>query len=264
MSGPAHDSTGTVPPRATRVVRRGRLTRYSLFQARDYVRERGLPLIVVGALLLLMTAQSSAAPPAMGAGDGAAAMRTLALGASLLELFAPTAVLIGVNGIISSDRKHHYYRLLFAKPISAPRFYAQAFLVSLVGTLVATLIVLGTFTAIFGPISTAGSLVFVLLYFVLFGGVGFLLSAVTSYDWIALGVVWSLAWLLRSFFPAGESWYGRMIDLVLPPLHLLAGGAAPLVAGGGIGLSACAWVVGYGAAAFVLGLLVVRYRPMAS
>jgi hypothetical protein len=169
-----------------------------------------------------------------------------------------------VNGIISGDRKHHYFRLLFSRPISAPRFYAQAFLVSLVGTLVVTLLVLAAFTLIFGPVSAMGSLGFVLLYFLLFGGVGFLLSAITSYDWIALGLVWSLAWLLRSFFPAGESWYGRAMDLVLPPLHLLAGAAAPLLSGSGIGLSDCAWVVGYGAAAFVLGLLVVRYRPMAS
>jgi hypothetical protein len=253
------------PPRELpRGATRGRLGRYALFQARDYVWERGLPLLVVGALLLLMTVQGAAGPSRGAADAGGSTMRTLALGAVLLELFAPTAVLVAVNGIVSTDRKHHYYRLLFAKPISAPRFYTQAFLVSLVGTLVATLIVLAAFALIFGPVSVTGALLFVLLYFVLFGGVGFLLSAITSYDWIALGVVWSLAWLLRSFFPAGESWYGRLVDLVFPPLHLLVGAAAPILSGVGIGYSACAWVVGYGAAAFVIGLLVVRYRPMAS
>ena len=246
----------------------GRLGRYALYQAHDYARERGFPLLLVGALLLLMAAQGAIGPTsAVGTGSvsvGVTELRTLTLAAVLLELFAPTAVLIAVNGIISGDRKHHYYRLLFAKPISAPRFYAQAFLVSLAGTLVATLIVLAAFQLLFGPISLPGALVFVALYFVLFGGVGFLLSAITEYDWIALGAVWSLAWLLRSFFPAGESWYGRAIDLLLPPLHLLAGAAAPLLGGAGIGRATQIWVVGYGAAAFAAGLLVVRYRPMAS
>jgi hypothetical protein len=123
---------------------------------------------------------------------------------------------------------------------------------------------LAAFEVIFGHVALAGALLFVLLYFVLFGGVGFLLSAITEYDWIALGAVWSLAWLLRSFFPAGESWFGRVMDLILPPLHLLAGAAAPLLTGAGIDPATYLWVVGYGAAAFAVGLLVVRYRPMAS
>lgn len=241
----------------------GRLARYALFQAHDYVRERGIPLLLVGALLLLMSTQGAVGPTqAMDAGGGE--VHTLMLAAVFLELFAPTAVLVAVNGIVSGDRKHGYYRLLFAKPISAPRFYAQAFLVSLAGTLAATLLVLVAFDAIFGRISVVGALHFVLLYFVLFGGVGFLLSAITEYDWIALGVVWSVAWLVRSFFPAGASWYGRVLDVLLPPLHLLAGAAAPLLNGTGIDGANYLWMVGYGAVAFAAGLLVVRYRPMAS
>lgn len=240
----------------------GRLGRYALFQATDYARERGFPLLLVGALLLLMAAQGAIGSAGVELGRGG--VRALALAIVFLELFAPTAVLIAVNGIISGDRKHGYYRLLFAKPISAPRYYAQAFLVSLLGTLAAMLVVLLVFGAIFGAIPIAGSLHFVLLYFLLFGGVGFLLSAITEYDWIALGVVWSLAWLLRSWLPAGESWLGRVVDALLPPLQLLAGAAAPLLGGAGIDTLSRLWVVGYGLAAFAAGLLVVRYRPMAS
>ena len=265
MSDATRDGTPAMTSGAVRAARdstRGRLARYALFQARDYVRERGLPLLVIGALLMLMSFQGAADPPprVAGAGDSAA----LALGAALLELFAPTAVLVGVNGLISSDRKHHYYRLLFSKPVSASRYYAQAFLVSLAGTLLATLLVLAAFAQCFGTLPVARALLFVTLYFALFGGVGFLLSAITSYDWIALGVVWSLAWLLRAFFPPGESWYGRVLDILLPPLHLLAGAAAPLLGGVSIGLSASVWIVGYGVAAVAIALLVVRYRPMAS
>jgi hypothetical protein len=241
---------------------RGRLGRYALFQASDYVRERGLPLLLVGALLLLMASQGVIGSASTDLGGGG--LRALAIAMVFLELFAPTAVLIAVNGIISGDRKHRYYRLLFAKPISAPRYYAQAFLVSLFGTLVATLLVLVVFRAIFGAIPISAALHFVLLYFLLFGGVGFLLSAITEYDWIALGVVWSLAWLLRSWFPAGESWFGRVVDVLLPPLQLLAGAAAPLLGGAGIDTHSRLWVVGYGVVALAAGLLVVRFRPMAS
>ncbi len=240
----------------------GRLGRYAAYQCRDYVRERGIPLLLVGALLLLMAERG-----AIGAGGvdlSGSGLRTLATAAIFLELFAPTAVLIGVNGIVSGDRKHSYYRLLFAKPVSPVRYYAHAWLVSLAGTLLATLLVLAGFIAFLGSIPVAASLQFVLLYFVLFGGVGFLLSAITEYDWVALGVVWSLAWLLRSWLPAGESWLGRVVDAILPPLHLLAGASATLLSGGRIGTHAWWWIVGYGIAAFLAGILVIRNRPMAS
>lgn len=240
----------------------GRLARYALFQASDYVRERGVPLLLVGALLVLMASQGVIG--SAGVDSGGNGLRALAIAMVFLELFAPTAVLIAVNGIISGDRKHRYYRLLFAKPISAPRYYAQAFLVSLFGTLAATLLVLAVFSAILGAVPMLAALHFMSLYFLLFGGVGFLLSAITEYDWIALGVVWSLAWLLRSWFPAGESWFGRVVDVLLPPLQLLAGAAAPMMDGGGIDTHSRLWVVGYGVAAFAAGLLIVRYRPMAS
>ncbi len=240
----------------------GRLARYALFQARDYVRERGVPLLLVGALLLLMASQGAIGPG--GVDLRGTSLGTLIMAAVFLELFAPTAVLIAVNGIVSSDRKHHYYRLLFAKPIAAPRYYGQAWLVSLLGTLVATLLVMEGFTLFLGAVPMAAALHFVLLYFILFGGVGFLLSAITEYDWVALGVVWSLAWLLRSWLPASESFIGRVVDVLLPPLQLLTGAAAPLLSGGGIDTISRIWIVGYGIAAFAIGLIVVRYRPMAS
>jgi ABC-type transport system involved in multi-copper enzyme maturation permease subunit len=240
----------------------GRLSRYALFQARDYVRERGVPLLLVGALLLLMASQGAIGPG--GVDLRGTSLGTLIMAAVFLELFAPTAVLIAVNGIVSSDRKHHYYRLLFAKPIAAPRYYGQAWLVSLLGTLVATLLVMEGFTLFLGAVPMAAALHFVLLYFILFGGVGFLLSAITEYDWVALGVVWSLAWLLRSWLPASESFIGRVVDVLLPPLQLLTGAAAPLLNGAGIDTASRIWIVGYGVAAFAIGLIVVRYRPMAS
>jgi ABC-type transport system involved in multi-copper enzyme maturation permease subunit len=240
----------------------GRLARYALFQARDYLRERGVPLLLVGALLLLMASQGAIGPG--GVDLRGTSLGTLIMAAVFLELFAPTAVLIAVNGIVSSDRKHHYYRLLFAKPIAAPRYYGQAWLVSLLGTLVATLLVMEGFTLFLGAVPMAAALHFVLLYFILFGGVGFLLSAITEYDWVALGVVWSLAWLLRSWLPASESFIGRVVDVLLPPLQLLTGAAAPLLNGAGIDTASRIWIVGYGVAAFAIGLIVVRYRPMAS
>ncbi len=240
----------------------GRLARYALFQARDYVRERGVPLLLVGALLLLMTSQGAIGPG--GVDLRGTSMGTLLMAAVFFELFAPTAVLIAVNGLISGDRKHRYYRLLFAKPVAPTRYYAQAWLVSLLGTLVATLLVTAGFKLFLGAVPIGAALHFVLLYFILFGGVGFLLSAITEYDWVALGVVWSLAWLLRSWLPASDSFIGRVVDVLLPPLQLLTGAAAPLLSGGEMDTISRLWIVGYGVAALAIGLIVVRHRPMAS
>jgi hypothetical protein len=57
---------------------------------------------------------------------------------------------------------------------------------------------------------------------------------------------------------------GRVVDVLLPPLQLLSGAAAPLLSGGGMDTGSRFWIVGYGVAAFAIGLIVVRHRPMAS
>lgn len=241
--------------------RRARLGRYALWQARDWVGARGIPTLIVGALLLLLEMEAVGAFRGAAGASPPAALRALD---DLLDAFLPAAVLIAVNGIISHDRARHYARFLFAKPLSPARYYLQAFAVYGALTVAATALLVAAFGALVAAVPAGGALGFAALYFLLFGGVGFLLSAITRYDWVALGVVWALARLLRTFVPASGSWYGRVLDLALPPLHVLAATGRALVHGEPAPLAACAWVAGYGLAAVVLGVVVIRNRPLAS
>lgn len=125
-------------------------------------------------------------------------------------------------------------------------------------------LVLAAYAALVYPVWAPGALLFVALYFLLFGGIGLLLSAVTRYDWMALGLVWALAQLLRSLFPADESWYGRVLDVSLPPLHVLSAMGGALVRGEAVPPFSYVWVTAYGSAALLLGLIIVRRRPLAS
>ena len=50
------------------------------------------------------------------------------------------AVLIALNGIVSTDRKMGYYRFLFSKPVSVVAYYAQLFFVYMAGVLVSMLL----------------------------------------------------------------------------------------------------------------------------
>src|SRR4029079_6164326 len=54
----------------------------------------------------------------------------------LMEMFTSVAPMIAVSGIVSTDRTSGFTRFLFAKPLSPTRYYAQSFLVKLVGYLV--------------------------------------------------------------------------------------------------------------------------------
>lgn len=242
---------------------RARLGRYALYQARDFATQRGVPILIVGALLLLLSVEGARGWTS-AAHSGARSELARASLAALLDVFAPTATLLAVNGIVSNDRSRQYYRLLFAKPVSLARYYAQAWLVSAAGTLVCAALVLAAFALLIHPLFPPGALLFVALYFLLFGGLGFLLSAVTRHDWLALGLVWAMARLLRSFVSADASWYGRAIDLLLPPLHVLTALGGPLVHGEPVSPAGCAWVVAYGAASLALGSIIVRRRPLAS
>lgn len=242
---------------------RARLARYALYQGRDFAVQRGVPILIVGALLLLLSVEGARAWRGAGGAGGAAELARASL-AALLDVFAPTATLLAVNGIVSNDRRRRFYRLLFAKPVSLSRYYVQAWLVSAAGTLVCAVLLLGAFALVVQPVFPPGALLFVALYFLLFGGLGFLLSAVTRHDWLALGLVWAMARLLRSLLPADASWYGRAIDLLLPPLHVLEALGGPLVHGEPVPGAGCAWIVAYGVASLALGSIIVRRRPLAS
>ncbi len=54
------------------------------------------------------------------------------------------------------------------------------------------------------------------------------------------------------------------MDILLPPAHVLAAIGASLMRGDEIPQTSLLWVMAYGIVAFILGLFIVRYRPLAT
>jgi hypothetical protein len=243
---------------------RGRLTAYMAWQTRDFAFERGLPMLIVGTLILfpviMMTRTMRTATPA-GADIGQLALQMLGQSISLLAF---VLVLLSVNGIVSNDRKRGYYRLLFAKPVSLLRYYAQSFLISAAGLLLMGLIILLTFYALAYPVLPWGLLAFFAIYFVGLGGLCFLFSCLMRADWILLAGVWMMASVLRTLYPADESWYGRVFHVILPPAHVVSDVSNALMHAQPLPTTGAVWLAGYGAAAFLFGMIILHRRPLAA
>ncbi len=244
-------------------MRRARLWSYLGWQARDFAAERGAPLLIVASLMTF--------PLIMGLRRARASLTPLGaeLSASqaiveLLAQFALIAVLIGINGVVSNDRVRGYYRFLFAKPVSIPRYYAQAYAVNGLGLVAAVLGILGAIYALGYPIFLPRVLLMVGLFYLSLGGLGFLYSTLARFDWILMGATLGLAHVLRALYPAYGSRAGRMLDVILPPFHRLSDLGKELALGRPADTRMLVWLLAWGIASFVLGLLILRRRPLAT
>ncbi|MGQ0713880.1 MAG: hypothetical protein ACT4PJ_09110 [Gemmatimonadaceae bacterium] len=244
-------------------MRRARLWSYLAWQARDFVFERGAPLLIVATLMTFpiimgLRELGEQAPTPMQAGVSARYV--------IVQLFAEfslISVLIGINGVVSNDRVRGYYRFLFAKPVSIPRYYAQAYLVNGVGLIATSLGVCAVIYALGYPVFAARALLTVGLVYVSLGGLGFLFSTVARFDWVLVGGTWGVAQVLRAVYPANESRAGEVLDVILPPFHRLREVGVQLARGESADPGVLAWLLGWGVAGFLLGLLILRRRPLA-
>ncbi|HJR66630.1 MAG TPA: hypothetical protein VJ802_09355 [Gemmatimonadaceae bacterium] len=245
-------------------MRRARMWSYLAWQSRDFVVERGAPLLIVATLMtfpIIMTLRDL--------GDDAASPMQAAISAryGIVQLFAEFSlicVLIGINGVVSSDRVKGYYRFLFAKPVSIPRYYAQAYVVNGVGLVATALAVLGAIYALGYPVFPARVLLMVVLVYLSLGGLGFFYSTLARFDWVLMGATWGLAQVLRAVYPANESRAGRVLDVILPPFHQLREVAVQLARGEPAESRTLAWLLAWGISGLVLGLLILRRRPLAT
>jgi hypothetical protein len=245
-------------------VRRARLWSYLRWQARDFVTERGAPLLIVATLMGfpiimgLREIRAAAASPAQATGSAQYAV------VALFAEFSLIAVLIGINGVVSGDRVRGYYRFLFAKPVSIPRYYAQAYTINGLGLVVTALGVLGAIYALGYPVFPIRVLLMVALVYVSLGGLGFFYSTLARFDWVLMGATWGVAQVLRAVYPAHESRAGQVLDVVLPPFHRLRDVGLELARGEAAEPTVLAWLLGWGVCGLVLGLLILRRRPLAS
>lgn len=238
-----------------------RLGRYTLWQFRDFLVERGIAIVLIGLLLgyVLIEPLRRAMGPAFSTDPSSPARTVLiTVSSSIVSL----AVLIAVNGIVSTDRKMGYYRFLFAKPVSPLAYYAQLFLVYMVGVLASMLLLSGLLHWVVPSFSIIHFLLYTAVVFVAMGGIGFFISVATRFDWLTLAAVWLGSRILRDIYGVKPGLPSKLVQ-ILPPVHKLNDLATDIIANGTAVATDVVWLMGYGAVFFVLGLLLLRYGPLA-
>jgi hypothetical protein len=244
--------------------RRARLVEYVPWIMLDYFTNQGpstaLVVLLIGFLSLIPVIQGATGTP-VSLGDVPAP-----IAARILHAMLPPLVFLGTffatNGIVANDRKFGHYRFLFAKPVSPPLYYAVTFLVYGIGLLVVSVALLGIWALTVRPMFPIEVLAILPVMYLAYGGIGFLLSAAWRFDWLSLVTVLLVANVGWSVWGDTEGIRHWLLYL-LPPVHraadiyALALGETRAVPWGSI-----AWLGGYGLLCFVLGMVVIRKRPL--
>lgn len=250
---------------------KARLLRYSRYQLRDFVQQRlVLPLILLafaaGLPTYLMTKDSPAGFMQSPQGINLAKQ----MFSQSITLYLPLGAFVGAVGLISADRQKGYFRFLFSKPVGVLAYYGQAYLLhAVVYVAVFGLIVwgYGAYTIHFpvAPAMEAAALTFVLI-----GGLGLLLGALTRFDGAGLISLYLLALILQQLTKASN---GLPNGAIAPWLVAIGKGLPPvlkldtlrnqLYAGSPLDTAQLWHVLGYGGGAALLGFLLLRRLPLA-
>jgi hypothetical protein len=236
--------------------------RYAPWQLRDFVVARLPQLLVIGGLLgaqLLLPLRLAAgaawtSSPAVLPAVDAAERGLTALIPMALTIFA-------VQGMVSADRRSGHYRLLFSKPVSVAGFYAQRWLVDLVGVLLGATLLVAAHGLLVRPVSPLPFLGTALLVYLVVGSLGLFLSALTRLDWIVLVLLWAAASLLQDPWLAAGGWRGA-VAMVLPPATALAELRTALQDGLTPAARPLAWALGYATICFALAMAALKRRPL--
>lgn len=241
---------------------KARLAAYSRWQLRDFVFERAAAIVVIlGFWIWMNYVSTGVARTSVFVVGGTHALE---FGAAILSQTVSVSwiicALIAVHGISSNDRTTGRFRLTFAKPVGVAGHYAQAFAVNLTGYMICIALGLAAFARLF-PVSQSSLLGAVAIFvdaYLLVGGVCFLFSAIWRFDWLSTGLVLGVvswfasthpgAWWLTPLPPFGTIFEQVTVLGKMRPLE-----PAPLL-----------WVAAYGVACFLLGLIVLKRRPLAT
>lgn len=252
--------------------RRAQLGRYSLWQIRDFVLNTGIVTVVLFGLLGALFVLQIHSQAEMFANAHRPLPPTLALRtyAELLSMFAFTAPILALNGILATDRTSGFTRFLFAKPVSPISYYAQGLVVRLVGFVVVAC-VLQALWGVFEPPALSWKFVVDMTAFVVtIGGMVFAFSALTKYDGVLVVVFMLLTALLR------DRWYAasgirHAASYLFPPvgkltdLHTWMLGLDPLndtPRATAFPASSFWWNVGYGLVMIAIGFVILRKRSL--
>jgi hypothetical protein len=246
--------------------RRAQLGRYFWWQLHDYMLHQAPATLAIMALYGYLTMM----PVLNGSLTGGRRFTAATLPeeivrqvfADLLGSLMLLGTLFATNGIVANDRKTGFVRFLFAKPVSAPRFYTNAFVANGMGLLLVCLALTAGFAITVRPLFPWALVPVVAAMYVAFGGVGFLLSTIWRFDWLSLvtvAVVSSIGWAMWGEDPGIRGWLVRL----LPPTHR-ASELYAFVAGTASAFpwSTQLWLTGYGAACYLAGLWILRTRSL--
>ena len=243
---------------------KARLARYAPVQLMDYMIERGGATLGMGLFIgWIMVLGKGREGPGWSEGEsGLQAIRLFLV--MFLGLFTLFGTLTAVNGMISNDRVKGTFRFLFSKPVGVLPYYAQAWVVHGVGLLVVVSVLMGLFAITIRPFFPPQILLFVAMTYVLVGGAGFLLSAITKRDGTYLVVFWMLSMALRTRYSSDTGLVPGLVKVLTPPTGEMTPMVAAIVAGTPIDMSIVWTSLAYGAVCFTAGLAVLRYRSMTS
>ena len=242
---------------------KGRLARYAPIQFADYAIERGAVTLLLG----LLIGWAMIVPITRGLmRDPDPERARLVLQQFFLQtfgLYCWFATITAVNGIISNDRAKGSFRFLFSQPIAAIRYYAQVWLLHGLGVVLVISILLAIFSALVRPFFPPRLLIYIAVYYVLLGGIGFLFSAITRRDAAALVVFWLMSLVVHARFADHTGIVARVMTIVVPPSHKTTPMMVAILTGQPLDPVAIGWALAYGFICFVAGLAVIRFRPMA-
>jgi hypothetical protein len=237
------------------------LARYSLWQFRDFIMERGIAIVIIGMLwgYLLVEPMRRAMGSAFTAGPSSPIWPLVITAASSV---VSLSVLIAVNGIVSTDRKMGYYRFLFSKPVSPVAYYAQVFFVGMAGVLFCMLLLSALLNRLIPEFGIFNFLLYTALIYIAMGGIGFFVSVATRFDWLTLAAVWVGSRVLRDVYGVKPDWRSKAVEL-LPPVHKLNEVSHSVITEATARAGDVLWLAGYGALFFALGLLLLRRGSLA-
>jgi len=225
--------------------------RYLPWMLRDLLLAQGLVLLAISILIYVVTIRIDPAPPVE---FGPVGVLNVVRQSSLI------LVLICTGSIVSADRGLGYYRSIFSRPVSPPLYYLQRWLLG--ALLLATVVPAYTlaFSLALGRFPIQWTLVGRMeLFYILLGGLIFLISTVLRSDWLLGLMIFMLHGALSAFrsspsFHLPAFW--EFVYRIFPPFHLVDVSAPPLTG------PQLTHVLLYGAGLVLAALAVLRWRPL--
>lgn len=246
---------------------RARLGRYVPYLLRDYVMQGGIAFLIIAFFLagFPIIVESYSRPDGwLGSGDAQELSTAVLRGVVPNLLFL--GALLAVNAVVSNDRRLGYFRFLFAKPLSMSAYYLTAWAVRGAGFVALTALLATLWRFLVAPIAVGDVAAAAALEFAVLGGLGFFLSALVRQDWLMTAGVWVAANVAQAIV-ARSGWTGlrrTVAEVVIPPAEPLTGATNALLSGLPLPDGVLVHLLAFAAACLLLGIYVLRRRPLAT